>query len=52
MQEVSCKNFYLENLPLPSSEEGIKLAPASSEAFGEALLFAEVSSCKTDGQVS
>lgn len=50
--KMQANNFCLENSPVPSSEEGIKLAPASSEAFGEALLFAEVSSCKIDGWVS
>lgn len=49
---MQANNFCLKNLPLPSSEEGIKLAPASSEAFGETLLSAEVSSCKIDSQVT
>lgn len=43
---MQANNFSSENLPLPSNEEGIKLALASSEACGEALLIAEVSSCK------
>lgn len=45
-------NLCLEHLPLPSHEEGIKLATVSSKVFDEALLSTEVSFCKTDSQVS
>lgn len=50
--KIQANNLCLEHLPLPSNEEGIKLATVSSEVFVEALLSAEESLCKTGSQVS
>lgn len=49
--KIQGNNFCLEHLPLPSNGEEIKLATVSCKVFDEALLSAEISSCKIDNQV-
>lgn len=50
--KIQGNNLCLEHLPLPSHEEGIKLANVSSKVFDEASRSTEVSFCKIDSQVS
>jgi len=54
MQAVKIQGNHLglEHLPLPSNEDGIKLATVSSRVFDEALLSAEVSSCRKASHVA
>lgn len=49
--QICGKNLHLQHLPLPSNEEGIKLATASFKVFDGALFSAETSSCKIEGHV-